>query len=515
MEIERLVHGVCRQGWIFQREQSLQRLKTILQEDSKSETEQIFVALSSKLDSENLQIRYLAFEAIDRFFTRSKIFREICCERIGEIVQLCLANEEPEMVPQQLVLFRDSVLDSLIKWKHRFGRFYMVLEMTCEYIESTLKLTLDPSVRRANNAQVSPKEQEERERNCRRYEPVLLKYKAIIQDCQCTYSETLEALSIVESTINWIEWEEIECPLESTDYTAETGVQAESTGLGSYKANTSNSKKGVSPVSVTERFVEMDPVMKEVLSDFSAIIQKRHIAELQELITACLRLNFSNLTISRSAVLHQAVQIRNQLQEIISRISDLGIEVEKQSSKSLQHQLEPLDGPSTHKRPRRKLSVSSVDPTKAKKGAPYVLEASTEEIQSRSEKRKNTQILNSEAPVLEQRRTLSSDLTQSLLRQAPRLNEVQTRTQLQKSRWRSERRSDEDSRPKRIHQESSLPERHLSVREADRLYNERIISGASANEQTAVEVTESETRKKRRKNKNSQLEKIKRWIYDK
>lgn len=56
MEIERLVFGACREGWIFQREQSLTQLKGILQGNSRPQTEDIFNALVTRLSHPRLQV---------------------------------------------------------------------------------------------------------------------------------------------------------------------------------------------------------------------------------------------------------------------------------------------------------------------------------------------------------------------------------------------------------------------------------------------------------------------------
>lgn len=131
-------------------------------------------------------------EIIDRFFTKSKIFREVCCERIGEIVHSCVSDKDQVSSIQGVRELRDFTLDAILNWKKRFGKFYFMLEMICDYIEHTLQLSLTPESRRlANGGGVSPEEAEERQRNRRRYCPVLLRCENIIQTAQETSSEAV------------------------------------------------------------------------------------------------------------------------------------------------------------------------------------------------------------------------------------------------------------------------------------------------------------------------------------
>lgn len=139
-----------------------------------------------------MQTRYLAMEAIDVFFTKSKIFREVCCERIGEIVQFCVSDPSQDWTIQGVRELRDFAIDVILKWKKRFGKFYFVLEMTCDYIEHSLHVPLTPESRRLENGGgISPEVAEERERNRRRYCPVLLRSENIIKNAQEMSSEAV------------------------------------------------------------------------------------------------------------------------------------------------------------------------------------------------------------------------------------------------------------------------------------------------------------------------------------
>lgn len=131
-------------------------------------------------------------EVIDRFFTKSKVFREVCCERIGEIVHSCVSDQDQDLAIQGVRELRDFTLNAILNWRNRFGKFYFVLEMSCDYIEHSLQLALTPESRRlANGGVISPEEAEERQRNRRRYCPVLLRCENIIQTAQETSSEAV------------------------------------------------------------------------------------------------------------------------------------------------------------------------------------------------------------------------------------------------------------------------------------------------------------------------------------
>lgn len=339
----------------------------------------------------------------------------------------------------------------------------------------------------------------------------------------------MEALSIVECDSNWIEWEEVECGSSDDSTDVESEACDENTGLGIYKAPLIIQQQETLLSSPRiDHSIEVDPVMVEVLSSTLAMIERRQIIELQELIAACLHLRDDDVSGSRSSILQRAVHVRNQLNEIKNRILKLGIEV-KERSRPTRHPSEPLTGPSQSRVNTQFYSAfvksfalqnskrkRGVDPTQAKLETPYVLAASPEEILFRSKETKSTQILDSETPAVEIRRQLSPELAQSLLRQAPRLNEIQTKTQLQKNRWRFGRRPKiEVSCQKKSDLETPLPEPSMSVREADRLYNERIISGAGSTEVAVENNADFETRANRRKKQNPKIAKIKRWLFEK
>lgn len=96
------------------------------------------------------------------------------------------------------------------------------------------------------------------------------------------------------------------------------------------------------------------------------------------------------------------------------------------------------------------------------------------------------------------------------------MNDVQTRTQLQKNRWRFDRQVVNEVPCQKKHDlETPLPERPMSVREADRLYNERIISGAGSTEEALESNADFETRVNRRKKRNPKIAKIKRLLFEK
>lgn len=158
----------------------------------------------------------------------------------------------------------------------------------------------------------------------------------------------MEALSIVECDSNWIEWEEVECASSYHSTDVESEAFDEKTGLGSYKAPMIIQQKTLLSSPRIDHSIEVDPVMVEVLASTLAVIERRQIGELQELISACLHLRDDDVSGSRSSILQRAVHVRNQLHEIKTRILKLGIEI-KERSQSNQRSSEPLTGPSQNR----------------------------------------------------------------------------------------------------------------------------------------------------------------------